>query len=255
MTNSRSDSRAKPTEPAHVVRLVDAKSSRKEASPPDDGIRPTREGRWDPCRFQEYELSPEFRIQVMTAKPPPADPKLFAETFPPTKVADILTPEADPLGDRPGQPPSVSAGAPSTRPTVTKPAREPQSRFTNGIKLLVFVGVALGLIGAVLAARAVWRPAVETNDAVLLLPAYSGVSKAAVPGPLNMQVAAPKQTVAPAPTSAALADGAPKASTRASKHSPLAISTMRSDSDSKKIKHRTASKPKDDLEPAWVEPK
>jgi hypothetical protein len=93
MSNRRVDSRPRDADLAQVVRLVDAKSSRKEATPPDDGIRPTREGPWDPCRYQEYEVSPEFRQKIMAAKLPQVDPAIFLETMPPTRVAEILAPE------------------------------------------------------------------------------------------------------------------------------------------------------------------
>ena len=90
MTSKRSDSQPKVTPPAKVVRLVDAQCARKEAVSASHGIRPTREGPWDPCRFQEYEISPEFRQQIMSAKPPAADPSIFVDTVPPKRVAEIL---------------------------------------------------------------------------------------------------------------------------------------------------------------------
>jgi len=163
MTNHRSDPRSKPTEAAKVVRLVDAKSARKEATPPNDGIRPTREGPWDPCRFQEYEISPEFRRQIMTAKPPPVDPAIFAETFPPTPIADVIhqvTP-LDPLREE-----ALGASGLSEQPSATtNSAVTSQPKSTHWIKLLILIGTVLGLAAGFLVAR-LKSHRVESREAI-----------------------------------------------------------------------------------------
>ena len=167
MTNQRSDSNPKQAEPAKVVRLVDAKSGRKEATPPDGGIRPTREGPWDPCRFQEYEVSPEFRQQIMSAKPPVVDPSIFMETMPPTPVAEIVP--KGPRGDESqtvtfdpkefsgnpassdtsavGNPvPSSAAVSPaSIKATTVEQPRTSQRKSALWIKALLVVGAVFGL--------------------------------------------------------------------------------------------------------------
>ncbi len=180
MTNHRSDSQSKLTDAAKVVRLVDVKSARKEATPPSEGIRPTKEGPWDPCRFQEYEVSPEFRLQIMTAKPPPADPELFAEPFAPTPVAELMQSELSgdmqkttPFGPKDFQPissenigfhadrddvPSASTtdkvGLKSlSPPKFTNATRAPQSNPSRKIKALVLAGALLGLIAGFTVAR------------------------------------------------------------------------------------------------------
>jgi hypothetical protein len=88
MANRRSSSQPTFTEPDRALRLVNSDCA-PAADLPNDGIRPTRQGPWDPCRFQEYVLSPEFRMQVMSAKLPPADPKIFLDTVPSTQVTEI----------------------------------------------------------------------------------------------------------------------------------------------------------------------
>jgi len=88
MANRRSSSQPTFTEPDRALRLVKSDCA-PAADLPKDGIRPTRQGPWDPCRFQEYVLSPEFRLQVMFAKLPPADPKIFLDTVPSTQVTEI----------------------------------------------------------------------------------------------------------------------------------------------------------------------
>ena len=88
MANRRSSSQPTFTEPDRALRLVKSDCA-PAADLPKDGIRPTRQGPWDPCRFQEYVLSPEFRMQVMSAKLPPADPNIFQDTIPSTHVTEI----------------------------------------------------------------------------------------------------------------------------------------------------------------------
>jgi len=87
MANRHSSSQPKFAEPDRALRLVKSDGV-PAADLPKDGIRPTRQGPWDPCRFQEYVLSPEFRMQVMSAKLPPADPKIFQDTVPSTQVTE-----------------------------------------------------------------------------------------------------------------------------------------------------------------------
>jgi hypothetical protein len=167
MTNQRSDSNPKQAEPAKVVRLVDAKSGRKEATPPDGGIRPTREGPWDPCRFQEYEVSPEFRQQIMSAKPPVVDPSIFMETMPPTPVAEIVpkgprgdesqTVTFDPkefTGNSPGTdasavgnpvPPSAAVSPAGIQATTVEQPRTSKRKSALWIKALLVVGAVFGL--------------------------------------------------------------------------------------------------------------
>jgi hypothetical protein len=88
MANRRSSSQLQIAEPNRALRLVESDSA-PVVDLPKDGIRPTRQGPWDPCRFQEYELSPEFRMQVMFAKLSPADPKIFQDTMPSTQVTEF----------------------------------------------------------------------------------------------------------------------------------------------------------------------
>ena len=88
MTHRHSNSRSDRSVPPRALRLIQRRPSQTDASQQSDGIRPTRQGPWDPCRFQEYELSPEFRRQVMLAKLPPAAPNIFRDTIPPTQVTD-----------------------------------------------------------------------------------------------------------------------------------------------------------------------
>ena len=88
MANRHSSSQPKFAEPDRALGLVKSDCT-PAADLPKDGIRPTRQGPWDPCRFQEYVLSPEFRMQVMSAKLPPADPKIFQDTVPSTQVTEI----------------------------------------------------------------------------------------------------------------------------------------------------------------------
>ena len=179
MTSHRSDSQPKAAEPAKVVRLVDAKSARKEATPPSDGIRPTREGPWDPCRFQEYEVSPEFRKQIMMAKPPPADPSLFVETMPPTPVAEIVPPQLPELQETITLDPLAFQGIPldkaspfeadehTANPQTAAPVKtasgpssvtESQPRGAQRVspglvRWLILVGALLGIVAGFVATR------------------------------------------------------------------------------------------------------
>ncbi len=100
MTQRHSPSHPPLAAPIRRLRLIERKRAKPELPPTPNGIRPTRTGPWDPCRFQEYELSPEFRRAVMLAKLPRADPTIFRDTLPPAKVTE---PDGVPSGVNPLQ--------------------------------------------------------------------------------------------------------------------------------------------------------
>lgn len=134
MTSQRLNSQPNPVEPQSIPRQA------SEPVLPKDGIRPTREGPWDPCRFQEYEVSPEFRRQIMSAKPPPADPRIFQDTLPSRGVSD-LTSSTQANQD-------LGAGAPNSG--VPDSREQPPTRYVQRRRrifaILVVSGALLGLI-------------------------------------------------------------------------------------------------------------
>jgi hypothetical protein len=139
MANRHSSSQPKFAEPDRALRLVKSDGV-PAADLPKDGIRPTRQGPWDPCRFQEYLLSPEFRMQVMSAKLPPADPKIFLDTSPPAEGTEIGSAHSDPLGT------TVTTGL-TPRETSTLERRDHVSKKTLFFAGLVVIGaLALTLV-------------------------------------------------------------------------------------------------------------
>jgi len=249
MTNRRVDTPHDEAELAEVVRLMDAKSSRREPAPADDGIRPTREGPWDPCRYQEYEISPEFRRQLLSAKLPQVDPAIFAETLPPTRVGEILAPSAasepqpsiaEPSAVARPSPGQASAAAQPIAAAQSSPTQpytdaQPSPRRANAaaqsspvraadrarrarVRRLLIVSTCIGLlIGffAALSRKGPTRPAIATTEAPRIVRA-SGSSIAALP----RQVASAEAAVAPAPARESLA--APALATPTAQHHSLA---------------------------------
>ena len=140
MTRQRQNSQPKPVVPQNSLQLADGRDARRESTLPKDGIRPTREGPWDPCRFQEYEVSPEFRRQIMLVKPPPADPRLFQDTLPPKDVSELTSStEANQ---------NLGASLPTEELPVSSEQTPTPSVRRRGriIAILVVSGALLGLI-------------------------------------------------------------------------------------------------------------
>ena len=136
MTTQRSNSQPKLVERQNVLRLAGSRRSESAPALPKDGIRPTRKGPWDPCRFQEYEISPEFRRQIMLAKPPPADPRIFQDTPPPTDLTATVQPGSAAENAR-----TVSNSMPVQRQTG-------RNIRVHGrlVQVLIVAGALLGLI-------------------------------------------------------------------------------------------------------------
>ncbi len=144
MMSRRLNYQQTPSESKDVAQFTDANGTQCEPRVPQVGIRPTRKGPWDPCRFQEYELSPEFRRQIMLAKPTPADPRIFEDTSPPAAVTLFSSPR---LANK-----NRGAGTIETVQAV----RHVQSSNTpigRRLAILVVGGVLLGLAAGYGASR------------------------------------------------------------------------------------------------------
>ena len=275
MTNHRSDSQSKLADVAKVVRLVDVKSARKEATPPFEGIRPTKQGPWDPCRFQEYEVSPEFRLQIMSAKPPPADPELFEESLIKAALPE-LAPSNIPVeftgvagselievaGERSE---SKSAGVEDSSRSmadslVSAPVAVPESRApgfakrSTRIKLIVMAGALLGLLIGYAVARSKSHESESTRGTVPL-PAPSAAANLATRITSTPVGTNPQRTSASGSSETLRPTTAAKNPAVASSHPLKASPSVRTGNNIKKAFPKATPTNAEDSEPAWVEPK
>jgi len=154
MSSQRSSTPFKAVKANAVTRQTDSPSAQNDTMPPKEGIRPTNEGPWDPHRFQKYEISPEFRRQIMAVKPPAADPRIFQDTPPPIAPQEAHSMRGN---DSESRNESRAVGVASRENRQLAPPASPRARM---LAISVIVAALLGLW----AGYRLFQP--ETPDAI-----------------------------------------------------------------------------------------